>query len=39
MTLKDKYDIITYVSEKKDGALSRSIYLYIDKKSSHQRKN
>lgn len=34
MTLKDKYNIISYVSERKDGALSRYIYLYSDKKIS-----
>lgn len=33
MTLKDKYNIISYVSERKDGALSRYIYLYSDKKN------
>jgi len=32
MTLKDKYNIISYVSERKNRALSRSIYLYIHKK-------
>jgi len=31
MTLKDKYSIISYVSEMKDEVLSRCIYLYIGK--------